>query len=150
MYILKTLGKLIICFICFTGCIGTEINIKGNSSSSEKQKDLGPIPFYHDFGDVLIPGELKVDNKSTFIYRTNDFSAGVLVLKGRVELKSLISFFENNMLKDNWKMVSSIKSQRTMLFFRKTNRSCVMILDERDFNTHVEIWVAPTIPDSGE
>jgi hypothetical protein len=49
------------------------------------------------------------------------------------------------MVKDDWKNISSFKSERTMLLFQKANRWCVMNITDERFNTYVEIWVAPTI-----
>ena len=130
----------------------------GGCSSLSKKDDKATAPAsktstavaaqYYDFGDVLVPKELKVDKKSSFIYQTSGFSAGVLVLKGRIETSSLISFFETNMAKDNWNIISSFKSERTMLLFQKVHRWCVMNITDETFNTYVEIWVAPTTKDT--
>jgi hypothetical protein len=48
------------------------------------------------------------------------------------------------MAKDNWKLVSSFKSPRTILFFSKMNRICIINITEGKFKSEVEIWVAPT------
>jgi hypothetical protein len=70
----------------------------------------------------------------------------VIVLKGRVDVTSLIDFFENNMVKDNWRLACVLKSPRSIMVFEKENRRCVINITETEFvNTHVEIWVAPTI-----
>jgi hypothetical protein len=129
----------------------------GGCSSLSKKDDKATAPAsktgsavaarYYDFGDVLVPKELKVDKKSSFIYNTTGFSAGLLVLKGRIETSSLISFFETNMANDNWNIISSFKSERTMLLFQKAHRWCVMSITDEAFNTLVEIWVAPTTKD---
>ena len=110
------------------------------------EPDGTPTPLYYDFDDVLVPSELKVDRKRSFVYHTDEFTAGVLVLTGRVELNSLIGFFETNMAKDNWRLLSSFKSPRTILFFTKANRSCIINITEERFSTQVEIWVAPASP----
>ena len=108
------------------------------------EADNTPGPLYYDFGDVLVPLELKVDKKKSFVYHAPGFTAGVLGLSGRVDVNSLIRFFENNMAKDNWKLVSAFKSPRTIMFFNKPNRSCIINITE-GFNSVVEIWVAPTV-----
>lgn len=140
---------IVICLVfLITGLITGCSTLPSERSSSEsyetsRQKDkTGPL--YYDFGDVLIPRELKVDRKSSFIYTTSGFSAGVLVLKGRVELGSLISFFEKNMAKDNWQLISSFKSSRTLMLFQKQTRWCVINITE-SISTRTEIWVAPTM-----
>ena len=125
------------------GC--SSLSKKDNKATAPSAKTSGGVPAqYYDFGDVLVPKELKVDKKSSFIYQTSGFSAGVLVLKGRIETSSLISFFETNMVKDNWNIISSFKSERTMLLFQKAHRWCVINITDETFNTYVEIWVAPT------
>ena len=136
---------IVICLIFLvTGC-STLPSEKSSSESYETSRQKNKTgPLYYDFGDVLIPRELKVDRKSSFIYTTSGFSAGVLVLKGRVELGSLISFFEKNMAKDNWRLISSFKSSRTIMLFQKQTRWCVINITE-SMSTRTEIWVAPTM-----
>ena len=109
----------------------------------------GTPAVYHDFGDVLIPKDLKVDRKSTFVYQTAGFAGGVLSLKGRVDLTSLVDFFDRNMVRDNWNLVSRFKSPRTIMLFHKENKWCVISISEGDFSTYVEIWVAPTVENAG-
>ena len=133
----------------FTGCGPSKTKSKSLSSNSQKTADKSPAPLYYDFGDVLIPGELKVNKDESFVYHSTGFSAGVLVLNGRVEPNSLITFFENNMGKDNWKKVSSFKSAHTLMLFQKENRWCVVSITERNFSTHAKIWVAPTVSEVG-
>ncbi len=126
----------------------------GGCSSTSKKEDDATAPAsspsaaasaqYYDFDDVLVPEKLKVDKKSSFTYKTEEFTAGVLVLRGRVETGSLISFFETNMVNDNWSIISSFKSKRTMLLFQKAHRWCVINITDGEYNTFVEIWVAPT------
>ena len=144
--------KAMIC--CLAMVLSMMLLICGCSSTSQKkdepktqpvaevQKKKGPL--YYDFGDVPVPPELKQVTKSSFVYRTQGFSAGVIVLKGRVELGSLIEFFENNLANDNWQVVSTFKSTRTLLLFQKENRWCVINITDDKYTTHVEIWVAPT------
>ena len=138
-------GCMAVCFLFIAGCAGLESKKGSLSAPAASKKDEGPTPLYYDFGDVLLPSELKLDKKSSFVFQTPGLSAGVLSLKGRVEISSLISFFENNMAKDNWSLVSSFKSTRTIMLFKKENRWCVINITEEYGSTYVEIWVAPTI-----
>ena len=105
-------------------------------------------PVYYDFDDVLVPNELKVDQKDSFVYQTAGFTVGLLSLKGRVDFVSVIDFFENNMRKDNWRLISEFKSQRAMMLFQKETRWCVISITEGTYNTLVKIWVAPTSTES--
>jgi hypothetical protein len=138
---------LLVVFASFTGCA----SLTGRSATAEQpaaegaKEPQGPEPVYYDFDDVQVPLELKVDKAKSFVYQAPDFKAGILSLSGRVEIDSLIQFFENNMAKDNWRLVSAFKSPRTIIFFNKPNRSCIINITEGRFKTEVEIWVAPTV-----
>ena len=132
-------------FLMISGCAGGKTKKNGPESQVTTTKQEGPSPLYYDFGDVLIPNALKVNKKASFVYKTSGFSAGVLVLSGKVEISSLIAFFESNMRKDNWRIISSFKSPRTVMLFQKESRWCMINITAKDFKTHVEVWVAPTI-----
>ena len=143
------IGILAVLFLVITGCSGLNTRKSGGLTTPAKNKAKSrPASLYYDFSDVLIPSELKLDRKASFVFQTPNITAGVLALKGRVEMGSLIRFFESNMIKDNWEPVSSFKSVRTIMLYKKDNRWCVINISEKSFNTHVEIWVAPTSSES--
>lgn len=146
--VLSGIVILVLSILVITGCT-TVAPTTGGSTSQTDEKDKGPVPLYYDFGDVLVPHELKLEKKTSFVFRSPGLAAGVLVFKGRIEINSLIAFFENNMAKDNWKPVSSFRSPRTMMLYQKENRWCVISIVESDFSIRVEIWVAPTAGGAG-
>ncbi len=134
-------------FLLFTSSCSTFKFGKNSSSdvpTAKKQREQAPL--YYDFEDVLLPKQMKLDKKSSFVFKTPGVSAGVLVLSGWIDANSLINFFESNMAKDNWNMLTSFKSRRTIMLFQKETRWCVINITDRDFGgTHVEIWVAPAL-----
>jgi len=139
------LGLLVVFASCW-GCrtLTGKTTAAGTPEVEGIEGSQPPEPVYYDFDDVLIPLELEVDKEKSFVYHAPDFKAGILSLSGRVEIDSLVRFFENNMAKDNWRLVSAFKSPRTIMFFNKANRSCIVNITEKQFKTEVEIWVAPT------
>lgn len=104
---------------------------------------------YHDFGDVMVPRQLKVNQKDSFIIHSAGTTSGVLVLSGNVDANSLVSFFENKMPLDGWRKTGSFRSARSLVLFSKQTRWCVISVSEGRFRTHVEIWVAPTLNEAG-
>jgi hypothetical protein len=134
------LGSMVILTFLLAACSSTP---KTTDGSNAREKDEKNAPLYYDFGDVLVPRELKLNAKSSFVYHSSGFTAGVLVFKSKVERVSLIEFFDNNMAKDNWRAVSAFKSPRTLLLFQKENRWCVINITDNNWDTMVEIWVAP-------
>lgn len=128
-----------------TSCATTDSSsTSGGTSTAAIQKDQGSTPIYREFGDVLVPSEMDFVPESSFVYTTAGLAMGVISLKGRVDTDSLISFFQNNMAKDNWKMVSYFKSPKSIILFRKETRWSVINITEESFYTYAEIWVAPT------
>jgi hypothetical protein len=100
---------------------------------------------YYDFDDVLIPNELKLDSKSSKIFQSPTVTAGVLVFDGYVEVKSLVDFFKDAMNLDNWRLRGNFKlPPKTILFFEKKNKRCLLFVEENMLNTRVEIWMIPT------
>jgi len=137
-------------------CICTALLLSTGCSvfKSKKAQSSGPTGsrvapqaknVYLDFGDVLLPRQLKVDRGDSFVFSSSGFTAGLLTLKGRVEVNSLITYFENKMPVDGWQLISAIKSSRSMLLFKKQARWCVISITEGNLSTHVKIWVAPTM-----
>ena len=57
----------------FSACSSTQNN---TDSSSTQQSSKGAAPLYYDFGDVPIPKELSVIDKSTYIIEKSDGSTG--------------------------------------------------------------------------
>ena len=131
--------------VVLIGLVG--FGLSGCSSLNKKKKS--PQPVYYDFGDVLVPKELKYLNDKSFVHRRPDYPSGLMSLKGRVDRNSLMNFFDVNMAKDNWQPVMSFKSKRSVMLFQKQNRRCVIRIQEDTFVTHVEIWVVPTHDDLG-
>ncbi len=142
---------ILILALFLSGCFGL--------GSSEKPEDVKPsdnqpksrktTAVYYDFEDVLIPMELSVVKDRTVVIYTPGFTSGIITLKGRVERRSLFNFFNNNMQKDNWDVVSQIKSPgTTIMVFQKTAKTSVITIRDEQIYTYIEIGVAPTV--SGE
>jgi len=146
--ILSVLGMITFMILSFSGCANMQ-QASGGAAGSNIQK--GNTPLYYDFGDILLPSELKIDKKETYIIEGPGFLTGILKLKGKVERTSLIIFFRNNMAKDNWKAISSFKSpKKAILLFKKQMRWCIINIVEDQYNTYVEVGVAPSVAESGE
>jgi hypothetical protein len=144
---MATLG----CVVWLAGCT----NIFSGTKTAESQTvtaaaaTSGPAvssqtkAVYYDFEDVLIPVELSVVQDKSMIVSTPGFTSGIMMLKGRVERRSLINFFNNNMLKDNWTMVSQIASPNmAILVFEKPMKSAVISIKSEHIYTYVEVGVA--------
>lgn len=142
-------GMVVLLVLGLSGCAGmSSENDEPMSDRSEKSKQTTAI--YHDFEDVLVPLELTVMNDRTIVVSTPGFKSGILALKGRVDSTALFNFFTHNMLKDNWSVVSRIKSPSTdIMVFEKTSRVAVITIRSSKIYSYVEIGVAPRIGTAG-
>ncbi|MFZ5565206.1 MAG: hypothetical protein ACOZBW_14270 [Thermodesulfobacteriota bacterium] len=140
------------------GCAAFQSKDKGKSATSapkpapaaQPQASSRPTSVYYDFQDVLFPVEMKLDKNQSSVYVTDGFKTGVLKLSGGVEAGSLVTWFENNMVKDNWRLIGSLRARRTLLLFVKQNRYCVISVTDGMMKTYAEVWVAPTVNDIQE
>jgi len=98
---------------------------------------------YYNFEDILVPREMELQPKHSFVFGGPQAKVGMLSFKGRVDSVSLANFFVNNMPKDGWQLSSSFRSRRTILVFTKPDRDCIINIIDNRFSTSLEIWVAP-------
>lgn len=136
------LKKLAVAFLlCFASvlfaCATTQKEGKAPS------QELKPLAATYDFDDVRIPSEMKMDKKNSFIYSTSRVKVGLLAFTGRVEPDSLAAFFQNNMPRDGWRPISTLKFRQAMLVFLKEDRACVITIRENMINTSLDVWVGP-------
>ncbi|MFH2090799.1 MAG: hypothetical protein ABIJ31_00355 [Pseudomonadota bacterium] len=145
-------GVILFLAVFLSGCISQMMSPKSEDAqtATEQAKTRQTTAMYYDFEDVLIPMELSVVKDRTVVVATPGFTSGIITLKGRVERSSLFNFFNNNMQKDNWTVLSQIKSPgTTIMVFQKANRICVIGIRDEQIYTYVEVGVAPTLVADG-
>jgi hypothetical protein len=138
MKIIRILGVAVILFLLalmLPGCMTAQ---KGGTSSVS---DKGTRASYYDFDDILIPSELSLDKKNSFVFTAGRSKVGILLFSGRVEPSSLAAFFQTNMQKDGWRLLNSFKYRQYLLIFLKEERTCGITITEKTFSTKAEVRV---------
>jgi len=116
---------------------------KGASPAPSPVAKPAPMGAYQEFEDVLIPKEMEINEKTASVIQTPNFKSGMLTYTGHVDPISLSNFFETNMVQDNWKLRSKMRYQtRTLLVFEKVDRDCIINIEDKTFNTYMEVIVA--------
>ncbi len=127
----KSFAMVLLLLFFSTSWIGCSSALKERRTDPVVKEEKGVGKYYH-FDDVLVPDELKYDQKDSFIYETPRFKTGVMVFtKHWVDVESLIDFFSYHMEKDNWKLVNSFRGKESILNFSKPDRSCTIRLTEK-------------------
>lgn len=124
-------------------------NPVGDSSSagvSSVSESLPPSarPLFYDFPDIPVPQELDLHADDSYVVQTGQVKTGLLTLRGRVDLTSVINFFQLAMTRENWKPRGDFRYRRSILIFEKPDKICVIRLYEGTIHTYVEIFVAPS------
>ncbi|SDB16864.1 hypothetical protein SAMN05660653_00789 [Desulfonatronum thiosulfatophilum] len=141
---MKMFPHLVLAMLLFflVSCSG-KLVASENDVSDSQVTFKGSANYYYDFDDILVPRDMELQPRSSFVVETPGVKAGVLVFKGRVDPVSLTSFFTNNMLKDGWQMSSSFRYQRAIMVFTKPDRDCIINIQDGRITTTMEIWIAP-------
>ncbi len=130
----------------------SSMNSTSSSGADSADKTTAPT-LYRDFDDILLPSEMKIDDKRTYIVEGSGVTTGILTIKGWVDRNSLLTFFKSAMERDKWQEIASFKSPTadtsSILVFQKTNRTAVISIHEELIYTYAEIAVAPSAKSIG-
>jgi len=142
------LSLLILFSVAWTGCSTTVKERQpgqtlGETTGGVKAEEERTGKYY--FNDVIVPNELNYKPKKSFVYETTGFKAGIMFFsKWRLDVDSLIDFFNYHMEKDNWKRVNSFRGKESMINFSKPDKTCTIKIVEKWYgSTVVEIRVGP-------
>jgi hypothetical protein len=101
------------------------------------------LPDQREFDDVLVPRDMDIDREASAIYRRDGASIGILRMSGRIDLSSLMRYFQNNLGNEGWRQVSVMRAPQSLMVFQKANRMAVIALSEDSLTTYADIWVVP-------
>ena len=135
------IGMVFVLLAALAAC--ATLSEKDTSEDADKSQKAESPGAYQDFDDVLIPKEMKLNDKDSFVFETPQFKTGVLIYTGRVDHVSLANFFETSMVNDNWRLRSKMKYGRTILVFEKPDRDCIINIIDQAFKTTLEVYLAP-------
>jgi hypothetical protein len=113
-------------------------------ASEAPQTAAAMQPLFYEFPDVPIPHELTLVHGDSYVYQEGKLRVGLLTLRGRVDLQSVVNFFRLAMPRHGWILKGGFSYRRSFLLFEKPDRTCVINIYERFFFTYVEVYIAPT------
>jgi len=142
---------IVLAFLVFLMSIsGCAYFQKSTLREPEKGQKEGPglNQVFYNFPDIPIPKELELVSDKSFIYESPSIKAGVLLLRGNVDVDSLQNYFKVNMSKNGWRFVNSFRFKDITMNYAKEDKTCTIKISREGFTTDVEISVGPQVGDS--
>ncbi|HAA02563.1 MAG TPA: hypothetical protein DCZ69_13300 [Syntrophobacteraceae bacterium] len=96
-----------------------------------------------EFPDVMVPHELELVPKATYVFQGPKTKAGVLVYRGRVDGRSVFDFFQTSMPRENWQFKGGFQTKRSVLVFEKPDKICLIAIYEDLYYTYLEVYLTP-------
>ncbi len=134
--------------LCSCSLIGSSAGKEGAADVSSTPASEEAPSITYEFPDLPLPVELKMDNDKSVVIRYPNYRGGIIVLKGRVTVDSLVDFFTKNMPKYGWKFTGSLNAHRILMGFSKQgNAYCLIVVSEGNlgFQTEVQIWLSEPV-----
>ena len=110
---------------------------------SPPKADPKRLPDQREFDDVMIPRDMEIDKDASAVYNRDGMTVGILRMAGRVEVGSLMRYFQNNMSNDGWRQVAMLRGQQSLMAFQKAGRMAVIAIEDANSMTYTDVWVVP-------
>ncbi len=107
------------------------------------ESTLPPVSgFADDIQDISIPADMEWNREKSMTIKTESFRGGLWQYSGKLEIISLKDFMVSSMQGNKWKLVGEASSKDIMLAFVKPNKTCMMVLTDKNFNkTQLTLYV---------
>ncbi len=118
--------------------------ITASPDLSSQEGHFGPKPIFYDFEDIPIPMELNIVQNDSYVLQAVNQKGGLLTLRGRVDINSVINFFQSAMSREGWRQRGGFRYRRSVLLFEKPDKTCMINIYEKLYYTYVEVYVVPS------
>ncbi len=145
---------ILLCLLSFSACglIHKPETAKAKQSNAAAKHAQGSsknatpmITMIPEFDDIPIPSELSRDNERSFLYEAPGVTMGVITYSGYVKGDSLAKFFRNQMPSHEWQFLNAFsEGEKYLVSFIKSDKSCMISIEEGSLSTRVTIKVGPT------
>jgi len=118
----------------------TTTNAQGKTTQTSPVISMVP-----EFEDIPVPSELSRDTDRSFVYEAPGVTMGVITYSGYYKGGSIAKFFRNEMPKHEWQFLNAFsEGDKYLISFIKSDKSCMISIEESSLSTRVTIKVGPT------
>jgi len=144
---------ILLCLFSFSACglMHKPEAAKAQQTNTAKQpqsssKNAAPvIVMVPEFDDIPVPTKLSRDADRSFVYEAPGVTMGVITYTGYIKGDSLAKFFRNEMPKYEWQFLNAFsEGDKYLISFIKSDKSCMISVEESTLSTRVTIKVGPT------
>jgi len=144
---------ILLCLFSFSACglthkpeaSKTQQNNAGKQSQSSSKNAAPVIVMTPEFDDIPVPTKLSRDADRSFVYEAPSVTMGVITYTGYIKGDSLAKFFRNEMPKYEWQFLNAFsEGDKYLISFIKSDKSCMISVEESTLSTRVTIKVGPT------
>ncbi len=121
-------GSLLLLAGATVGCTPKKGGVLGSFGAAEMETDIAVANQVQNYGDIVLPMEMKLDPEGTMALDTDSFKGGIHQYKGRVDLDSLRDYIIASMRNNKWKLAGEARYHYVMLAFTKPNKNCMVVL----------------------
>ncbi len=93
--------------------------------------------------DIPIPYEMKIVNHKSCLVKVLSSNAKHIVFKAKVTGDSLFDYYMTLMRQKNWQLKGYVKCKQnkdSIIIFEKYPRICIILVEEKMFNTYLHIF----------
>ncbi len=129
--------------IALAGCASLKGNTGKTATTTKKkqavQKLANNIPLYDKF---------KYIQDKSFFFESNGVKAGVMVFEGKAHVGDIVRFYQSEMPRYGWTMVSSYQyGKNALLDFSAPDKTCQISVEEGPFKTVLIIRTGTRVPE---
>lgn len=93
--------------------------------------------------DIPIPARFKFLPQNSYFFENAGIRVGVLKYIGKANPDSLVNFFKEQMLMNNWRLINIIEYNNSLLNFERNDETCIINLAPKGGSTIITVSLGP-------
>ena len=135
---------VVMSFIVLCSCeLNEPMYVNKDYPSSTDPSSSVPPPSFSHFTDIPIPENSVMNVERTFLLGAGEDWTGRLVFSTPYGLNRLFDFYMSEMPKFGWSEITVVRSQTSVLTFKRNNRIATIQLSGDKSSSHIDLTVSP-------
>ncbi len=125
------------------GCARNTATTAGDTGAG--QEITTGIPLAPDFRipDIPVPAGFDFDRTNSFVFQNGIIDVGSIQYTGKEHIADVLQFYNDEMPRYNWKLLSVAEHNTVTMSFEKPNKTCQVTLIPKTRGTVIQISFFP-------